>query len=225
MNEIGRIKRFNTIGGREIGAVEEAMHSGSLSGYLAGQLRGGELVRMLEDKWAERFGVKHAIACNSATSGLMAAAFAVGLKRGDQFLCPAMTMSATVAAPMFTGATPHFCDVTDDDFGLDVPVPIDNRRHKAIFITNLFGHPARLTMWRYIALDNGIPLVEDNSQSPFAMENGRYAGTFGDIGVWSLNCHKHLQTGEGGICTTDDGRLALRMRRFINHGELSDGQE
>src|SRR6266404_2833560 len=138
---IGEIKRFNSIGFDEHSAIGRLFMDAQelpLSGYLAGKQRGGYYVCKLEDAWAATFKVKHAIACNSATSGLMAAAFAVGLKPGDQFICPAMTMSATVAAPMFTGATPLFCDVEDETFGMDwMSEPC-----RAIVITNLFGHPA-----------------------------------------------------------------------------------
>jgi dTDP-4-amino-4,6-dideoxygalactose transaminase len=191
-----------------------------LSGYLAGKERGGLQVCALEDAWAKTFKVKHAIACNSATSGLLAASFAVGLGAGDQFVCPAMTMSATCAAPMFTGATPFFCDVSDEDFGL-VPEPMPDNT-KAIFTTNLFGHPSRLArnQWSTIGPDP-VYLIEDNSQSPFAWANDRYAGTMGTIGVFSLNVHKPLQCGEGGMIVTDDDDLAERMRAFINHGEHS----
>ncbi len=215
---IGEIRPFDTIGDKELRLVTHAMDMLPLSGYLAGKERGGRNVCALEDKWSETFGVKHAIACNSATSGLLAAAFAVGLGPGDTFICPAMTMSATAAAPMFTGATPEFRDVEDETFGLELaPISGDIR---AIFSTNLFGHPARMGhgLQRYTT----APLygIEDNSQSPFAMfENGRFAGTLSQIGVWSLNVHKHIQCGEGGVITTDNSLLAGRLRNFINHGE------
>src|SRR5216684_677795 len=115
------IKSFNSIGDNEVHDVVYAMHFSPLSGYLAGKERGGFHVQRLEEEWAQTFGVKHAIACNSATSGLMAAAFAVELGRGDKFLCPAMTMSATAAAPMFTGAVPAFCDVDNRTFAMSLP--------------------------------------------------------------------------------------------------------
>ena len=212
---IGPILNFDSIGPREQSKLVGASF-GPLSGYLAGKERGGREVCALEDAWAETFKVKHAIACNSATSGLMAAAFAVGLKAGDEFVCPAMTMSATCAAPMFTGATPHFVDVEDETFGLICgPMPDTT---KAIFSTNLFGHPSPLGRNEWDK-NCGVYLIEDNSQSPFAMAHDRYAGTMGHIGVFSLNVHKPIQCGEGGVIVTDDDDLAARMRAFINHGE------
>jgi len=213
---IGPLKPFSSIEIDELRAVEYAMHF-PLSGYLAGMERGGDRVRELEDAWTKAFHVKHAIACNSATSGLLAAAFAIGLGRGDLFACSAMTMSATAAAPMFTGARPFFCDVEDETFGLTGEVPHD----APIFVTNLFGHPAKLHELRRYCDERDTVLIEDNSQSPFAWDGEGFAGTIGHIGVFSLNIHKPIQCGEGGIITTNDDHLAQRMRAFINHGEHS----
>jgi len=155
----------------------------------------------------------------SATSGLLAAAFAVGLGPGDEFVCPAMTMSATAAAPMFTGAKPQFMDIEDETFSLQF---LPGRR-KAIFVANLFGHPAKLHAIRKFCDEFGGFLIEDNAQSPFAIEDGKYAGTIGHIGVFSFNIHKPLQCGEGGMIVSDDDALADRMRDFVNHGEVVGG--
>jgi perosamine synthetase len=217
---IGTIKPFNGIEQEELVSAIAAIDGGPLSGYLAGRSRGGRWVRALEDRWSETFHVKHSIACNSATSGLLAASFAVGLWPREEFVCSAMTMSATAAAPMFTNAKPFFCDVEDQTFGITADelaglIP----RDKSVFATNLFGHPADLRNLRNRCDTYHTYLIEDNAQSPFAMENGKYTGTIGHIGVWSLNVHKPLQCGEGGLITTDDDELALKLRNFINHGE------
>jgi dTDP-4-amino-4,6-dideoxygalactose transaminase len=212
---IGAMKRWSGIDDRERAAAMTALHM-DLSGYLAGKERGGFYVQMLEDMWADTFKVKHAIACNSATSGLLAAAFAVNLGPEDRFAVSAMTMSATAAAPMFTGAAPLFCDVNDDDFGMVTRAMPENT--KAIFSANLFGRAGHLGR-REWDKECGTYLIEDNSQSPFAIAIGRYIGTMGHIGVWSLNVHKHIQCGEGGMITTDDDGLAWRLRGLVNHGE------
>src|SRR5262249_27333488 len=115
----GPIAPYNSIGHLEEDKAGSVMAGGPLSGYLGGENPGGYWVTRLEDAWAERFGVKHAIACNSATSGLFAAAHAAELTHGDRFICPALTMSATAAAPAMTGAMPLFCDVHRTTFILD----------------------------------------------------------------------------------------------------------
>ena len=212
------MKAYSSISRTELEAAFQAVEGAPLSGYLAGKTRGGKQVCALEDAWSETFHVRHSIAVNSATSGLLAAAFAVGLKPGYQFIVSPMTMSATAAAPMFTGATPIFRDVEDETFGID-PAPISSEI-RAIFSTNLFGHAGRLG--HALMRTSTAPLfhVEDNAQSPFArFENGKYTGTLGHIGVFSLNVHKHFQCGEGGMVVTDDDGLAEKIRAFINHGE------
>lgn len=218
---IGHIASFNSIGNDEISKVREIWMR-PLSGYLAGKERGGRFVCELEDAWARLFGVKHAIAVNSATSGLLAASFAVGLTSGDEFLCPAMTMSATVAAPMFTGARPLFCDVGLRSFQMD-PKTMPARNFKAILLTNLFGLSIDEGWWRGFAHQNDAKLIVDASQSPFATCDDVLAGTVGDIGVYSLNVHKPIQCGEGGVVVTNDDSLAYGMRCFINHGENAFG--
>ena len=214
----GHIKPFNTIGKVEAMAAMTAVMNGPLSGYLAGKERGGRNVCALEDAWCEMFGVRHAVACNSATSALLAACDAVGVNSENDVITTPFTMSATAAAPAFLGADIRFVDVDPETFSLAGPFQ-RNYRTQAMIVTNLFGHPAPLKRSREMADRFKWYLIEDNAQSPFAMEHGKYAGTIGHIGVWSLNIHKPIQCGEGGICTTDDDGLAAKMRAFINHGE------
>ena len=214
---IGPINPFNSIGTDERLAAIDAVNR-PLSGYLAGQERGGFYVRALEDAWCETFGVKHAIACNSATSALLAACEAANVGTGTKVLTTPMTMSATSAAPMFLGADLLYADVDDQAFALSGPFHRDYAT-RALVVTNLFGQPAYLSQTRKMCERFDWIMIEDNAQSPFAMEGSRYAGTVGHIGCWSLNIHKPIQCGEGGVCTTDDDELARRMRAFINHGE------
>ncbi len=214
----GPIKPYNSITNVEIRAAIAAMDSGPLSGYLAGKERGGPHVCALEDAWCEVFGTKHAVACNSATSALLAACDAVGVEAGVDVITTPFTMSATAAAPLFLGADIRFADIDADTFSLAGPFE-RNYATQAMVTTNLFGHPAFLSKGREMADRFGWKLIEDNAQSPFAMEGNKYAGTVGHIGCWSLNVHKHFHCGEGGICTTDDDDLAAKMRAFINHGE------
>jgi perosamine synthetase len=218
---IGPIKPFNTIGSYENHNLQPLFFGQGewpLSGYLAGRQRGGYCVRALEDAWCETFGAKHAIACNSATSALLAACEAADVGIDTRVITTPFTMSATAAAPAFLGADIGFADIEDSTFSMVGPF---NKAPttKALVITNLFGHPAILASCRKMCDRFGWLLIEDNAQSPFAMEGNKYAGTIGHIGCWSLNVHKHIQSGEGGICTTDDDALAARIRAFINHGE------
>lgn len=209
------------------------MRSGVLSGYVGAwcaEFDGGPVVQEFEKQFARTFGAKHAIAVNSNTSGLIASIGAAGVGPGDEVIVPPVTMSATAMAPLIYGGIPVFVDVEPDSFCLDVAKVKEaiTPKTRVILAVNIFGHPARLHELRALADEHDLILVEDNAQSPLAMENGRYAGTIGHIGVFSLNYHKHIHTGEGGVCTTDDERLAKRLRMIRNHGEnvvdeLADG--
>ena len=215
---------YPSIGEAEEAAVLRVIRSGQLSGFygsLGPQFLGGTEVRAFEQEWAARFQVPHAVSVNSATSGLFTAIGAVGIGPGDEVIVPPTTMSATVVAPLVYGAIPVFADIEDQTFGLD-PARVREcitMRTRAIIATNLFGHPARLTELKQIADEHGLFLIEDNAQGPLATEDGRYAGTIGHIGVFSLNYHKHIHTGEGGMCVTYDKRIAERLQLIRNHGE------
>src|SRR6266446_243485 len=219
------MKIFNTIGGMEIGAAEEAAHDYPLSGYLGSEVYGGERCRSLEAKWEAVFSVRNAIAVNSGTSGLLAACMAVDICHGDEVIVSPYTMSATAAVPKILGAKIIFADIERDTFTID-PVDVSNLitpRTEAVIATNLFGHPANLHELRDICDNHGIYLIEDNAQAIFAKEYDKYTGTIGHIGVFSLNVHKHLQVGEGGIIVTDNPWLDKKIREAMNHGEMRGG--
>jgi dTDP-4-amino-4,6-dideoxygalactose transaminase len=224
---------YRTIEEEERLAVDRVMRSGVLSDFVGlwcDEFYGGPEVRELEARWAKTFGCKHALTVNSNTSGLIAAIGAVGVSPGDEVIVPPFSMSATVVAPLFYGGIPVFADIEPETFCLDPDLTerAITPRTKAILAVNMFGHPAALGALRSLADRHGLYLIEDNAQAPFAAENNRYAGTVGHIGVFSLNYHKHFHTGEGGVCTTDDDRLANRIAMIRNHGEnavdqLADG--
>jgi dTDP-4-amino-4,6-dideoxygalactose transaminase len=220
----GTLQPYNSIGAEEADAVARVMASGCLSGYYGSwspEFFGGPVVQAFEAAWAKRFACKHAVAVNSNTSGLVAAMGAIGISPGDEVIVPAFTMSATAMAGLIYGGIPVFVDLDPVTCSLD---PKEVRKNitdktKAILVVNMFGHIAHLEELRAMADEHGLFLIEDNAQAPLGKENGRYAGTIGHIGVFSLNYHKHFHTGEGGVCTTNDDDLAMRLRLIRNHGE------
>lgn len=221
---IGPLAPYPSIGAAEKAAVAEVLDSGCLSGFYGSpgpRFLGGPKVRAFEEAWAAHCGVKHAVSVNSATSGLLAAMAAIGIDEGDEVILPPWTMSATAAAPKACGATLVFADIERETYCID-PAEVEKkitRKTRAIIAVNLFGHPARLAELRALADSHRLWLIEDSAQAPLAYEGKRRAGTVGHIGVFSFNYHKHISTGEGGMCVTNDDRLAERMRRFRNHGE------
>jgi perosamine synthetase len=216
---------FNSIGAEEKAAVIEFLDKGTVLSGFHGSARssffGGEQVLAFEAAWNARMGTKHSVSVNSATSGLMAAMGAIGIGPGDEVIVPPYTMTATALAPLVYGGIPVFVDIDPDYFCLDLELVEQaiTPATKAIIAVNLFGHPAELKRLRALADAKGLYLIEDNAQAVIAEEDGRLAGTIGHIGIYSLNVHKHIQAGEGGVCVTDDPDLALRLQLIRNHGE------
>ena len=232
------------IGSEEKAAVMRVMDRGILSAYQGNwsdAFYGGEEVRALEKEWAEYFGVKHAIAVNSATSGLWAACAAIGLTSPfelatewdsaincpDECIVSPYSMTCSASIPLHFGAKPIFADIEPEYYCLD-PKSIESkitRYTKAIIAVDIFGQPADYDEINRIASKYGkkyghkIYVIEDAAQAAGAKYKGRYAGTLGDIGVFSLNRHKHIQCGEGGVVVTDNDELAFRLRLVINHAE------
>lgn len=218
------LPRYVTMGPAEVEAAVAVVKSDNLSAFLGApgdHFLGGPMVRALEAAWRLRFRVRHAVSVNSATSGLSAALGAIGIVAGDEVIVPPFTMSATVVAPLIYGGIPVFADLDPETFCMDPDSVRRNigSRTKAILAVNLFGHPAALAELRALADEHGLYLIEDNAQAPLAEENGRLCGTIGHIGIFSLNYHKHIHCGEGGVCVTEDGNLAERLQLIRNHGE------
>ncbi|MBM3145374.1 MAG: DegT/DnrJ/EryC1/StrS family aminotransferase [Chloroflexi bacterium] len=221
---------YHSIGDEEKQAVLEVFDSKVLSDFLGAwsdKFYGGEKVRALEQAWAEYFGVKHAISVNSATSGLYAAAGAAGVGPGDEIIVAPYTMIASATAALVYGAIPVFADIDPEIFCLS-PKSIRKRitpYTKAIIVVDLFGHPADMDEIMAIAAEHNLIVIEDAAQAPGATYHGRYAGTLADMGVFSLNYHKTIHSGEGGIVVTDDDELAERVRLIRNHAEVVVGNK
>jgi perosamine synthetase len=212
------------IGHEELLAVQRVMESGVLSEYQGNwsdNFYGGTEIKALEAEWAEYFGVKHAIACNSATSGLWMALNSIGLKQGDEVIVSPYTMTCSASLPLLFGAKPVFADIEPDYFCIDPDDIIRkiNDKTKAIIAVDIFGLPCNYDRINEIAKVYGLKVIEDAAQAPGAKYKGKYAGTLGDIGVYSLNRHKHIQCGEGGVVVTDDDELACKLRLSMNHAE------
>lgn len=219
------LPKYNTINQEEKKAVMKVLDSGELSGFIASngkEFYGGNEVQSFEKDFSKYFGIKYSVSANSATSALHCAIAALGVSPGDEVIVPPYTMSASATCVLFAGGTPIFCDIDEDIFCIkpDLVESLISKNTKGIVAVNLFGHPAKLFELRKIADKHGIFLVEDNAQAPGAKINGTFTGTIGDIGVFSFNRHKTIQSGEGGVAICNNEKLALRMQLVRNHGEV-----
>jgi len=217
-------------GSEEKQAVMRVMERGILSGFQGNwsdAFYGGPEIKALEAEWATYFGVKHAVSCNSATSGLFMACAAIGLKPEDECIVTPYSMTCSASIPLHFGTKPVFADIEKSYYCLD-PVSVEKaitERTKAIIVVDLFGQTYDVDAINAIVdkyskkYGHKIYVIEDAAQAIGAKYRGKYAGTLGDIGVFSLNRHKHIQCGEGGIVTTDDDDLAFKLRLAMNHSE------
>jgi perosamine synthetase len=213
-----------TMGDAEKQAVIDVMDSGELSGFFGSpgpQWLGGEKVQQFERKWADNYGYKHAISVNSWTTGLMTAVGAMGIGPGDEVIVSPYTMSASATAILFYGGIPVFADIDPDTFNITAATiePRITPRTKAIMVVHIFGQTAEMEAIMSLARKYNLKVMEDGAQSPGVKYKGKPICGFGDIGGFSLNYHKHIHTGEGGMLVTNDDQVALRCQLIRNHGE------
>lgn len=224
----GPLKRYNSIGVEEVAAAKQVLESGVLSKYLGCwdlDFYGGPKVQEFERACESFFGVKHAVTVNSWTSGLIAAVGAIGIEPGDEVIVSPWTMSASATAILHWNGIPVFADIEPETFNLD-PKSVEasiTPYTKAIMAIDIFGHSADMDALMAIAAKHGLKVISDTAQAPGAMYQGKYAGTIAHVGGYSLNYHKHIHTGEGGILVTDDDEIAERMRLIRNHAEAVVG--
>lgn len=215
---------FKSMGEDEVTAATRVIRSGVLSAYIGAPgegFMGGKEVRAFEEQAAHYFGVKHAIAVNSWTSGLIAAVGAIGIEPGDEIITTPWTMAATATAILHFNGIPVFADIDLDTFNIS-PECVERLitpRTRAVMAVDIFGQSADMHALRKICDRHGLKLLCDTAQAPGARYFGRLAGTLADIGGFSLNYHKHIHCGEGGILVTDDDMLAQRLRLIRNHAE------
>lgn len=210
-------------------AVVEVLRGGHLSGFSArpgDRFLGGEKVIKFEKNLAKKFNVKYAVTFNSATSALHGAMSAIGIGSGDEVITSPYTMSASPSSILMSQGVPVFADIETSTYSID-PISVEKsitKRTKAILTVNIFGHPSKLDDLKGLADSHNIVLVEDNSQSPGIRYKDRITGTIGDIGILSLNYHKAIQTGEGGVALTNNSEYAEHLQLIRNHAEAVIGK-
>jgi perosamine synthetase len=187
----------------------------------------GPKVAEFEEAMAAWVGAKHAVSFTSGTAALHAAAFAAGLRPGDQAITTPLTFAATANCVLYQGAKPVFADVLEDTLNLDperVAAQI-TARTKVILPVDYAGHPADMDSILQLAERHGLIVIEDACHALGAEYRGRRVGSLAHMTVFSFHPVKHLTTGEGGMVTTDDPVFAETLRRFRNHGISSDARQ
>ena len=189
------------------------------SGYLVQ----GPKVKQFEEDFARFSGTEHAVAVSNGTTGLHLALLGLGIERGDEVITTPFTFIASGTSILFVDAKPVFADIDPRTFNID-PDSIEEvitDRTKAIMPIHLYGQSADMARIMKIARDHDLAVIEDACQSHGAEYEGKRVGSIGDAGVFSFYPTKNMTTGEGGMITTNDPKVAETLKLLRNHGQES----
>ncbi len=184
-------------------------------------------VTRLEKEFAEKFNVNYAIAMVNGTVTLHAALEAAGIGEGDEVIVPALTMSSTNMSVLFANAIPVFADIDPNTWTIsveDIKRKITSRT-KAIIPVSLYGLSSDIDAIMEIAGNHDITVIEDDAQCFLGYYKGRIVGSTAHMSSFSFQAGKHMTSGEGGMVTTNDADLAIKLRRFSGLGYGSIGLE
>ena len=193
----------------------------------SGWVMQGPMVSEFEEKFAQYVGTKYAVAVSSGTAALHLSLLALGIGEGDEVIIPSFSFIATANAVAHCGASPVFIDIDQRTYNIS-PEKIEeylagvskkkNKKVKAIMPVHQLGMPADMDYIIAIAKKHSLHIIEDAACALGSEYKGRKAGNIGDVGCFSFHPRKIITTGEGGMITTNDKRIAEKVRLLRNHG-------
>jgi perosamine synthetase len=186
----------------------------------SGFLNDGQLTSRFERQVAGLLGCKHAVATTSGTAAIFLALAGIGVGVGDEVIVPDVTFIATANAVSLAGAKPVLVDVNPHTLNID-PQSVERAitpRTKAIVPVHISGRAADMDSLIDVANRHGLLIVEDAAEAFLSKYQGKYLGTFGIAGCFSLSPNKTITTGQGGLIATDDDRLHVRLRELKDQG-------
>lgn len=183
----------------------------------------GDNVREFEEKFAKKFGYKHAIATSSGTDAdidCCASLYDFGANRGDEIITPALSFVATANSILAAGFIPKFVDIDLESLNID-PSKIEDAitdKTRSIMVVHTMGKPCEMDSILKIAKSYNLKVIEDACEAHGATYKGRDVGTIGDMGAFSFYTAHQIVCGEGGMAVTDDDKLAGIIRSVKSHG-------
>jgi len=199
------------LGEEELAAADRVLRSGRLA-------QGAE-VAAFEDEFSDIIGSEHAVAVANGTVAIEIGLQALGIGHGDEVVVPSFTFIATANAVRRVGAVPVFADIDPKTYCVSAATvePRLGSRTRAVIAVHLYGHPADMDALAVLCEENGVHLLEDAAQGIGASWRGRSVGSFGIFATFSLYATKNVTTGEGGMITTSDDRVADVARSLRAH--------
>jgi dTDP-4-amino-4,6-dideoxygalactose transaminase len=198
----------------------EAEAAAAAAAVASGWVAQGPRVAEFETAFARAVGVDHAVAVSSCTTGLHLALVAAGIGPGDEVVVPSLSFIATANVVRYVGAQPVFADVDEATQNLvpETVVAQLTERTRAVILVDQGGVPADLDAMRALCEPRGIAIIEDAACAVGAAYRGRPVGAGAFLSAFSFHPRKLLTTGEGGMVTTPDAEVAVRLRRLREHG-------
>jgi perosamine synthetase len=206
-----------TLGGNEAKYVLDCVESNWISSA-------GKYIPLFEEKFAAECDCKYGTACANGTVALHLGLAALGIGPGDEVIIPTFTMVATINAVAYTGATPVLVDSEPCTWNMDVDqiAAKITPRTKVIIPVHTYGHPVDMDPLMELADKHGIVVLEDAAEAHGAEYKGRRAGGLGHAAAFSFYGNKIITTGEGGMITTNDEKLAKLTQNLRDHAFSSE---
>ena len=201
-----------TLGGNEAAYVLDCIESNWISSA-------GKYIPRFEETFAEVCGARHGVACANGTVALHLALATLGIGPGDEVILPTFTMIASINAISYTGATPVLVDSEPYTWNLDLNQVADKitPRTRAVIPVHTYGHPVDMDPLLDMAEKHGFYVVEDAAESHGAEYKEHKTGSLGHAGCFSFYANKIITTGEGGMVTTNDPKIARLARNLRDH--------
>ena len=196
------------VGAAEIANVNKALAEGAISGVY------GEFLGQFEREFAAFCDTEHAVSCSNGTTALHLAMVASGIKAGDEVLVSTLTNMASFFAVLYIGAKPVPVDIDLQTLTMD-PADLERKitsQSRGIMVVHLFGHPTDMDPVNALAKKHGLKVFEDCAEAHGALYKGRKVGGLSDASGFSFFANKVLSTGEGGMVTTNDPKIAEKAR-------------
>ena len=199
----------------------------------------GKFVEKFENEISKLTKSRYVITTNSGTSALHISCILMGIKENDEVLVPSFTFVAAANVIKYCNAIPHFVDIEEEHFGINVKKlerylnnitiikknvcinKLTGREIKAIIPVHVFGHPLEIDKLMELAKKFNLAVIEDAAEAIGSYYKNKHAGTFGDIGVLSFNGNKTITCGSGGAILTNNNNIAQKARHLISTAKIA----
>lgn len=204
------------LGEEELANVADCVKTGWISGY------SGKYIDEFEEKFSSYCGCKYGITTTNCVTALQLVLESLEIGKGDEVIVPTFTMMATVAAIVRVGAKPVLVDSEPITWNIATEQIKENvtNRTRVIMPVHIYGHPCEMSPILELALKHGLFVIEDAAESHGAEYKGKRTGGLGDAGCFSFYINKIITTGEGGMITTNNKRLAERAKLLKSYATI-----